>query len=245
MIKYLPNIITTANLFCGFYSILQSHIGNYSLAAWLIILGGLFDLLDGRVARLIKAVNPFGMLFDSLSDLTTFCLAPAILIFHWSLFGFGIYGVLACFLFFACGAFRLARFNIQDNKQKKADFKGLPSTAACGILVSYVIFYRSITHLELNPSFLVYTLTVFSGLLMVSHVRFPSFKRINRNDSVFLGFLIALVIITAIFPTIMFFMLSIIYVILGTVENFMYESKKCPPPKKQYLSHPSFIPRFS
>ncbi|MGH7831115.1 MAG: CDP-alcohol phosphatidyltransferase family protein, partial [Candidatus Binatia bacterium] len=109
-IYILPNMITTASLFCGFFSIVNSINGEYLRAAWMILLAGVFDLLDGRVARLTRTHSDFGIEYDSLCDLASFGLAPAILAYTWTLHHFNQFGWAAAFLFFACGALRLAAF---------------------------------------------------------------------------------------------------------------------------------------
>ncbi|HUP55894.1 MAG TPA: CDP-diacylglycerol--serine O-phosphatidyltransferase, partial [Bdellovibrionota bacterium] len=113
-IYIVPNIVTTANMFCGFYSIVASMKSDFSAAAWAIVAASIFDMLDGRIARLAKATSEFGVQYDSLSDLISFGVAPAILLFQWALLPFDRLGWLAAFLFTACGALRLARFNVNS-----------------------------------------------------------------------------------------------------------------------------------
>src|SRR5215510_7754264 len=112
-IYILPSLFTTASLFCGFYSIIHSINGDFLIAAWAIMFAGVFDAMDGRVARLTKSETEFGLEYDSLVDAASFCLAPAILAYTWSLHVLGRFGWAAAFLFFACGTLRLARFNVQ------------------------------------------------------------------------------------------------------------------------------------
>lgn len=217
-IVLLPNLLTTANLFCGFFSIMQSIQGKYVFAAWLVILAGFFDFLDGRIARMTHTQSDFGIEYDSLSDLTTFCLAPSLLVFNWSLFAYGKLGIAACFLFFACGALRLARFNVQIAGVEKVDFQGLPSPTAGGTLVSYTIFFEHIIGPGKNPSIFVMIMTVLLGLLMVSNVKYRSFKKIKRASFLFLVCVIGAVVILAAQPEIMFFVAGLCYVGLGVFE---------------------------
>ena len=217
-IVLLPNLLTTANLFCGFFSIMQSIQGKFVFAAWLIILAGFFDFLDGRIARMTNTQSDFGIEYDSLSDLTTFCLAPALLVFNWSLFAYGKLGIAACFLFFACGALRLARFNVQMASVEKVDFQGLPSPTAGGTLVSYVIFFNHVIGPGKNPSIFVMITTVVLALLMVSNVKYRSFKKVKRTSFLFLVCIIGAVVIIAAQPEIMFFVVGLLYVSLGVFE---------------------------
>src|SRR6185437_325860 len=139
-IYLVPNFVTTANLFCGFYSIVASIQSDFTIAAWAIVAAGIFDLLDGRIARLAKATSEFGSEYDSMSDLVSFGLAPAILQYQWSLYPFGRLGWMVCFIFMMCGALRLARFNVNIEVVPKGHFQGLPIPMAAGILSTLVIF---------------------------------------------------------------------------------------------------------
>ena len=122
-IYIVPNIVTTGNMFCGFYSMIASIHGDYISAAWAILAAAVFDMLDGRIARLAKATSQFGVEYDSLSDLVSFGVAPAILLYQWTLQPFERLGWLAAFLYLACGALRLARFNVMTGAFPKNIFK--------------------------------------------------------------------------------------------------------------------------
>ena len=140
-IYILPNMMTTANLFCGFYSIIYSIKGDFKTAAIAVVVAAIFDLLDGRLARLTHATSKFGAEYDSLCDLVSFGVAPAILMYQWALNPFGRFGMMASFLFAACGALRLARFNVQVGVVEKNYFQGLPIPMAAGIVASsYIAF---------------------------------------------------------------------------------------------------------
>ena len=137
-IYLLPSIITTFALFAGFYSIIASVNGNFTLAAISIMVAMLWDTLDGRVARLTKTQSAFGAEYDSLSDLVSFGVAPALLVYEWSLSDLGRMGWLAAFIYLACAALRLARFNTQIGTIDKRYFQGLPSPASAGVIASMI-----------------------------------------------------------------------------------------------------------
>lgn len=218
-IKLLPNLLTTANLFCGFFSITKTLSGDYVFAAWIVVLAGFFDFADGRVARLTKTQSDFGVEYDSLSDLTTFCMAPALLAYTWSLSGFRKIGLAAAFLFFACGALRLARFNVQVNTVEKDGFQGLPSPAAAGTVVSYVIFCNHVWGPETQWPVFLLGMVVMLGLLMVSNVKYRSFKRLNRRASFFfLVCTVAIAFVVLIEPEVTLFVLGVVFVSVGVVE---------------------------
>src|SRR3989338_10848505 len=135
----LPSLFTTASMFCGFFSIIRSinsfnsSVTHFTDAAWAIIIAVFFDGIDGRIARLTKTTSRFGVEYDSLSDLLSFGIAPAILMYVWGLKPYGRLGWLAAFLYFVCGALRLARFNTQNPSNAKRYFKGLPIPCAAGM----------------------------------------------------------------------------------------------------------------
>src|SRR3990167_2785723 len=137
-IYLLPNLLTTAVLFAGFYSIVAAMKGHFDTAAIAIFVAMIADGLDGRVARLTNTQTPFGAQYDSLSDMVAFGLAPALVVFSWSLFHLGKLGWLIAFLYTAATALRLARFNTQLNDKDKRYFRGLPCPSAAGIVASIV-----------------------------------------------------------------------------------------------------------
>lgn len=221
-IVLLPNLLTTANLFCGFFSIIKTLSGDFVFASWLVVLAGFFDFLDGRVARMTGSQTDFGVEYDSLSDLTTFCMAPAVLAYHWALSPFGKFGFAACFLYFACGALRLARFNVQAGSVEKVNFQGLPTPSAAGTMVSYVLFCD---HVFGNPhnSYFLLGMTVFLALLMVSNVRYRSFKKTKRTSFFKLVCIVTGLFIIASQPEIMLFVVGVVYVLLGVIV-WLWES---------------------
>jgi len=228
-IYLLPNIITTASLFCGFVSIVSSIKGDHVQAAWMILLAGVFDGLDGRVARLTRTHSDFGVEYDSLCDLASFGLAPAILAYTWTLYHFKQFGWAAAFLFFACGALRLARFNVQMDDVEKKHFQGLPIPLAAYVLSSYVIFHHRWKGDVDVTSILTLGLTVGLALLMVSTVRYRSFKKLDfkRKESFFALVLLSIgLFIVASAPTETIFFVSLAYVSWGLAEEMFYLYQK-------------------
>ena len=181
----LPSLITTFGLFAGFYSIILSFRGDFLHAAIAIMAANVFDVLDGRVARVTKATSQFGVEYDSLCDLVAFGVAPGILVYRWALEPWGTWGWLAASLYVTCGALRLARFNVQYDNVEKRHFIGLPIPAAAEMIASTVLLYyyfggEGETHRRLVLLLVVYGL---AGL-MVSNFKYFSFKeiRIHRRQ---------------------------------------------------------------
>ena len=172
----MPTLMTLGNLFCGFLSVwyaVKPDDSGYIAAAWLIMAAAVFDALDGMIARLIKAQSQFGVELDSLADVCSFGMAPAILLHQYYQLP-GHLGLALAFLFFACGALRLARFNTQLKGFDKAEFKGLPIPAAAGTIASLVIFDSKAFGGDANVISLFAPLTVLTALLMVSKVRYDT-----------------------------------------------------------------------
>lgn len=185
-IYLLPNLFTTAALFCGFYAIVSSINGKFEIAAIAIFVAMVLDGIDGRVARLTNTESDFGAEFDSLADMVSFGLAPALIIYLWTLSSLGKIGWLVSFVYVACAALRLARFNTQASHSDKSYFQGLASPAAAAIVAGLIwngeVFqeYFSMPVLQI----LALVVTLFAGLLMVSNVRYHSFKGINWRSKV-------------------------------------------------------------
>ncbi|MBI2340881.1 MAG: CDP-diacylglycerol--serine O-phosphatidyltransferase [Deltaproteobacteria bacterium] len=228
-IYILPNLFTTANLFCGFFAVIRAINGDFLTAAWMILFAGVFDFLDGRVARLTRTQSPFGLEYDSLVDLASFGLAPAILMYTWSLLHFKRFGWSAAFLFFACGALRLARFNVQAANVEKKSFQGLPIPAAAYCLASYIILYHHLFGPGAAESYAMVFMTFVLALLMVSNVPYRSFKVLdfNRRASFFyLVLLVAALFVIASEPAVMIFVVSAGYVVMGIVEEIIRSPRK-------------------
>ncbi|KXW55275.1 CDP-diacylglycerol--serine O-phosphatidyltransferase [Ferrovum sp. PN-J185] len=184
-IYLLPNLFTTAALFAGFFAIVQGMNGHFEMAAEAIFIAMIFDGLDGRVARLTHTQSAFGAEYDSLSDMVSFGAAPSLVIYEWSLRGLGKLGWIAAFVYCAGAALRLARFNTQLGVADKRWFTGLPSPAAAALLSGMVwVMDASYQVPGGKIAWLVWALTVFAGLSMVSNVRFYSFKDLNLRRSV-------------------------------------------------------------
>lgn len=189
MLRYLinpPNIITSASLFCGFYSmVLASRAGGdpyqLYLSGLFIMLAAVFDGLDGRVARWTGTASDFGVQYDSLSDVISFGVAPAFLLYQWTLSELGNVGLVACFAFAMCGAMRLARFNITTSIIPKGFSQGLTITQSAGMLAAAVVFnYRVLDGQVHNPRLVLAAVVGFS-LLMISSVWFRTFKDLKMN----------------------------------------------------------------
>ena len=217
-IYLLPNLITTANLFCGFLSIIKSLQGNFVFAAWLVVGAIFLDFMDGRVARMTGASSDFGCEYDSLSDLVTFVISPAIMAYLFGLNSYGKIGIAAGFLFLGCGALRLARFNVQSSDVEKVDFQGLPTPSAGGLISTYIIFHMHVFGNAGKFSFILLALTVGLALLMVSSVRYRSFKKINRTSFVSMIMMVSIIFVMAMLPQIMFFAFGVVYTLTGIVE---------------------------
>ncbi|MEK6580652.1 MAG: CDP-diacylglycerol--serine O-phosphatidyltransferase [Bdellovibrionota bacterium] len=217
----VPNLVTTGNMFCGFYSMIASMQDKYEAAAWLIVLASVFDMLDGRIARLAKATSQFGVEYDSLSDLVSFGVAPSILLYQWALKPYDRLGWLAAFLYMACGALRLARFNVSVGTVSKAFFQGLPIPMAAGIVATYIIFNQTVNW---SDSRQIPALVMTFGLasLMVSTIRFPSFKELNWRSRATFGYMmigVLTMILVAVKPEVTLFFTLAAYVVLSLVWN--------------------------
>lgn len=222
-IYIIPNLFTTGNLFCGVFAIMSVLHDRYVAAGIAIVVGSVFDLLDGKLARLTKTTSRFGVEYDSLSDLVSFCVAPGLLAYAWALQPYGRVGWMGLFLYIACGALRLARFNVQVSGPESKDFLGLPTPAAAMLVASMVMFDADVVHLgdKVRPV-LTLSLTYLLAFLMVSNIRYRSFKGLNLKDrkpfNVLVGLVLAFIIFGAI-PQIMLFSLASIYVLVGVLEK--------------------------
>ncbi len=201
-IYLLPNLLTTAALFAGFYAIVAAMHGKFEQAAVAVFIAMVLDGLDGRVARLTNTQSAFGAEYDSLSDMASFGLAPALIMYQWALssmvqFGWqwGKLGWLGAFVYVACAALRLARFNTRASSTDKRFFQGLPSPAAAATLAGlvWVVFDQGVPGKEMAIFALLLTVTV--GLLMVSNVSYYSFKELDFRNKVPFVALLAVVLV--------------------------------------------------
>ena len=219
-IYLLPNLFTTASLFAGFYSIIASVQEKYYIAALAILVSLVFDGLDGRIARFTNTTSKFGAEYDSLADLIAFGVAPSLLAYIWAMSSAGKLGWVAGFLFVACGALRLARYNIQIGIIDSKVFNGLPIPAAASVIATTVIFFHFIgSEGKYNNSYLTYFVIVLA-LLMVSNIKYYSFKGMNLRSRVpFAVILIVVAVLLVIYykPEIIAFVIMVGYAISGPV----------------------------
>jgi CDP-diacylglycerol--serine O-phosphatidyltransferase len=180
----LPNLLTTAALFFGFYAIVQAMNERFDLAAVAIFVAMVLDGLDGRVARLTKTQSAFGAEYDSLSDMVCFGAAPALVVYEWALRSLGKPGWIAAFVYVAGAALRLARFNTMLEVADKRYFQGLPSPAAAALVAGFVWIIDDYAIDPENMRWGAWVVTVFAGLTMVSNIKYYSFKTINLRRSV-------------------------------------------------------------
>jgi CDP-diacylglycerol--serine O-phosphatidyltransferase len=228
-IYLLPNMITTAGMFSGFYAIVAAMDGRFESAAVAIFIAMVLDGLDGRVARLTKTQSDFGVQYDSLSDMVCFGLAPALVVYEWSLksmisLGWAKLGWLAAFIYTASAALRLARFNSQVATAEKAYFRGLPSPSAAGVLAGLVWAATDIGLTGESVVYLAFVLTISMGLLMVSNIRYYSFKEFNfKNRVPFVAILIVVLLyaFASIDPPKVLFLCFLIYSIFGVVYTLL------------------------
>ena len=243
-IYLLPSIITTFALFAGFYSIVASINGDFTLAAISIMVAMLWDTLDGRVARLTNTQSAFGAEYDSLSDLVSFGVAPALLVYEWSLSDLGRFGWLAAFIYLACAALRLARFNTQVGATDKRYFQGLPSPASAGVIASMIwLKFWNFEYFDFGVVSLSYyigvTITILCGLLMVSNVRYFSFKEFDSTDKASFRFLLLTVLSLIVLlykPNIVLFTVFFIYMLSGPFITIFGINKRRQQKKKDRAS---------
>ena len=219
-IYLLPNLFTTAALFSGFYAIVQAMNNKFEHAAVAVFIAMVLDGLDGRVARLTRTQSEFGAEFDSLSDMVSFGVAPALVAYEWAFRGMGKMGWFAAFIYCAATALRLARFNTNIDVVDKRYFQGLPSPAAAALVAGFVWVMLDYGFKGEDVRWYAAALTVFAGLSMVSNLPFYSFKDFNMRKSVpFVAiFLIALFfILISSYPPGVLFALFMCYALSGYV----------------------------
>lgn len=222
-IYLLPNLLTTAGLFSGFFAVVSSMQGKFEAAAIAIFIAMIFDGLDGRVARMTNTQSEFGAEYDSMADMVSFGIAPALVAYNWGLSGLGKFGWLAAFVFVAGAALRLARFNTQVGVADKRYFQGLASPAAAAVVAGMV--WVGTTH-DIDGGTYGYIdglITIVAGLLMVSNFRYSSFKEVDWRGRVsFLAILLVVLvfIVIASRPAEMLFAIFAIYALSGPITTF-------------------------
>ena len=239
-IYVLPNLFTLAALFGGFYAIVMAINGRFDLATIGVFAAMVLDSLDGRVARLTHTQSAFGEQMDSLSDMVSFGAAPALIAYEWALRPLGRWGWIAAFVYCACAALRLARFNVNTGVVDKRYFQGLPSPAAAALVTGFIWLTNEIitAHrdvpwfkafielftgggiLRTDLSWFMFAITLVAGLTMVTNVPYYSFKDFGGKRSVPFALLIGVVLLMAVIsiePPTMLFLLFVLYALSGYV----------------------------
>lgn len=242
-IYIIPTLFTVGNMLAGFTSILFSLNGRIETAAWLILLAGILDGLDGRVARLAKVTSEFGKEYDSLADVVSFGVAPAVLVYQWGLWGMGRWGWMAGFLFLVAGSVRLARFNVKSAGEDSSRFTGLPIPGGAGALTMMVLVTpEPVVNRPVTIAVWAFVLTI--SFLMVSTVPYRSYKDLNlrRRFPATAFFLMAVVLaVIAVWPVPTLAALAVVYLLSGLIESLRRKPARAdapPPPKETPRAEP-------
>ncbi|MBF0544639.1 MAG: CDP-diacylglycerol--serine O-phosphatidyltransferase [Candidatus Riflebacteria bacterium] len=237
-LSVLPNVCTSLNLLCGYLSIIFSSREEFLAAGWIIVLAVIFDILDGRIARLTSVTSKFGAELDSLADLVSFGVAPAFLVFNRYLSDYRLIGLFSTSLFVLCGALRLARFNITPPSDKDV-FTGLPIPAGAGILCTLTIFEMQFFTLFKIPDSIIPIIVIITSFLMVSTIEYPALKKSpktsNQRKFIVLIFVFSLVLI----PPVALFLYSWGFALYGL---FVWFFRKLGGLLKKKTSVPSTLP---
>ncbi len=231
----LPNLFTTGNLFCGLLSIMTSIevivavseggaseewvFRRFWWAAAFLVISAFLDMLDGKLARFFKHESKFGLSYDSLSDLVSFGVAPAVLIYTWALMGSGKIGLMAVLFYVVCAALRLARFNVQSSNEEKYHFTGLPSPAAAGLMIAPVLLLSALNVIPDSRVIWFFLLgSPLVGLLMVSNIPYSKRPYFNLGGP-FNALVVAAIIFAAAIthPEIMFIFIVYLYALIGII----------------------------
>ena len=219
----LPTLFTVGNLFCGYLSVWSSIRGTFELSAYLIIAAGILDALDGRIARMTHSTSAFGEQYDSMADLVSFGVAPAVLAYSWGLADFHRLGWMVSFLFVVCGSMRLARFNIQAHVVDKRYFVGLPIPAAAGTVSTVVLATpeRLVSKVWMGG---LLGLTILLSYLMISTIRYRSFKDLDlrrRRPAWILPAIALFFAVVAFRPEIALASLALVFVLSGPIGKVL------------------------
>ena len=228
-IYLLPNLFTTAALFAGFYAIVAAMSGRFEAAAVAIFVAMVLDGADGRIARMTNTQSAFGAEYDSLSDVVSFGLAPALVAYELTLSGLGKLGWLVAFLYAAAAALRLARFNTQLGTADRRYFQGLPCPAAAAVVAGWIWVCTDHEWASTNIAGMTAAITVATGLLMVSNVRFHSFKELDLKGRVpFVAILVVVLIFVLVStdPPIVLFSVSLCFALSGPVLTLLQIRKR-------------------
>jgi CDP-diacylglycerol--serine O-phosphatidyltransferase len=219
-IYILPNLFTLAALFGGFYSIVMAMNGQYDLAAIGVFCAMVLDSLDGRVARMTNTQSAFGEQMDSLSDMVSFGAAPALISYEWALKGLGRWGWFAAFVYCACAALRLARFNVNTAVVDKRYFQGLPSPAAAALIAGFIGLCTDLGVKGPDVQWPMFAVALYAGLTMVTNVPFYSFKDVSMKKSVPFAVIVLIALgiaVINIYPPAVLFGLFVLYGLSGYV----------------------------
>ena len=220
----LPNLITAAGIFAGFYVIIAATDGHYDRAAWFILLAAIFDGLDGKVARLTGTSSKFGVELDSLADVISFGVAPGVLLYLWALRPFGKLGWLAAFLYVICGALRLARFNVQVSTVESRRFIGIPIPAAACIVATCVLLFYELGGTGTIKMFSMVVLVFILAFLMISNVEYLSLKDpelFKRQPFLILVVSIMVLIVVVAKPEVVLFLIGMAYMLSGPIVSLL------------------------
>ncbi|HSH49119.1 MAG TPA: CDP-diacylglycerol--serine O-phosphatidyltransferase [Halomonas sp.] len=232
-IYLLPNLFTTSALFSGFFAVVAAINGEFTSASVAIFIAMVLDGLDGRVARLTNTQSAFGAEYDSLSDMLSFGVAPGIVAFTWILQDIGKTGWVVAFLYVACAALRLARFNVQIGSVDKKWFIGLPSPSAAAVVAASVWTFHSLDANAFGFKLLMLFVVGAAGVLMVSNIRYYSFKELDLKGPVPFVVLLAIVlgfVVISIEPSVMLLLLFGSYVVSGPVLAILSKLRKSAKP---------------
>lgn len=217
-IYILPNLFTLAALFGGFYAIVMAMNLRFDLAAIGVFAAMILDSLDGRVARLTNTQSAFGEQMDSLSDMVSFGAAPALIAYEWALKGLGRWGWVAAFVYCACAALRLARFNVNTAVVDKRYFQGLPSPAAAALVTGLIWVMNDLEWAGAELSWVMFGVALYAGLTMVTNVPFYSFKDLHMKRSVPFAAIVLIALVIAVInihPPIVLFAMFVVYSLSG------------------------------
>jgi CDP-diacylglycerol--serine O-phosphatidyltransferase len=228
-IYILPNLLTTGNLLCGFWAIISVFQEQYYYAAVAILLASVFDAFDGKVAKLSGATSKFGVQYDSLADLVSFGIAPALLAFSWALRPYGKFGWLAAFTFVACGAIRLARYNVLASSGETKYFKGVPIPVAASMIALTILLYLRLVETGWIKDIVILVMIYILAFLMVSNIRYYSFKELGlakRKPLSSFVFVVLSLIVIVMEPVVVLSAFVLFYVFSGPVSMVWNWRKK-------------------
>lgn len=224
----LPNFFTAASIFAGIYSMISAVEGNFVMAAWMVLLSLIFDGLDGRVARMTNTCSQFGVEFDSLADIVAFGAAPAMLLYLYAGHDFGRFGIMTSALFVIFGGIRLARFNVMSGRSEPSVFIGVPIPTAAVFISVLVLLYQKYSMLAEYKLFILISALVVA-VLMVSNIRYPSFKKVDMDKKHIRRVFVAIVVVAMlifIYPIEGFALFFTLYILYGPIMSIVHLYKR-------------------